>query len=239
MKQWAKHLFTGNYNILLILLLFLFLFRPYEYGEAYRSLWKTFLTITLIVAIFNCHHTHRVKVFISILAVPVLILTWFNLFYQTLGSYILTSIFTSFFLLICLTSIIYDVVLQPRVNLETLRGLICAYFLIAFLFAYIYFFLEALSPGTMLIHSRQVDLASHHHFFSDMLYFSFVTLLTVGFGDIVPAKEWGETATVIEGIFGQFYMAILVARIISVYAFMSGKKFVKTMVKPHNHPKRK
>lgn len=235
MKHWLKTLFLGNYNILLFFLFLLFLFRPYDYGEAYRSSWKTFLTITLIVAIFNCHHSHRVKVFISILAVPVLILTWFNLFYQTLGSYVLTSIFTSFFMLICAGSIIHDVILQSRVNLETLRGLICAYFLVAFLFAYVYFFLEYLSPGTMQINSHPVSLMEQqHHFFSDMLYFSFVTLLTIGYGDIVPIKEWGETAAVVEGIIGQFYIAILVARIVSVYAFMSGKQYVKTMIKHHD-----
>ena len=233
MKNWVKHLFTGNYNILLFFLFFLFIFRPYEYGEAYRGIWKTFLTITLIVAIFNCHHSHRIKVFISILAVPVLILTWVNLFYQTLGNYVLTSIFTSFFMLICAGSIIQDVILQARVNIETLRGLICAYFLVAFLFAYIYFFIEYLSPGTMQIGAHTVDLESHPHFFSDMLYFSFVTLLTIGYGDIVPIKEWGESTAVIEGIIGQFYIAILVARIISVYSFLSGKQYVKAMVKPH------
>ena len=239
MKHWVKHLFTGNYNILLIFLFILFLFRPYEYGEAYRSLWKTFLTITLIVAIFNCHHTHRVKVLISILAVPVLILTWVNLLYPSMESYVITSILTSLFMFICTASIIYDVVLQPKVNLETFRGLVCAYFLIAFLFAYIYFFLEVLSPGTMLIQSHKADVIDHHHFFSEMLYFSFIALLTIGFGDIVPVKQWGESATVLEGLVGQFFMAILVARIITVYSFMSGKNLVKTMIKHHDQSRKK
>lgn len=90
----------------------------------------------------------------------------------------------------------------------------------------------------MLINGEHAKLMHHHHFFSNMLYFSFVTLLTMGYGDIVPTKQWGETVAVLEAIIGQFYIAILVARIISVYSFMSGKKFIKTMAKRHKHPKK-
>lgn len=231
MKKWLKHLFTGNYNILLFFLFILFIFRPYNYGEAYQGIWKTFLTITLIVAIFNCHHGHKIKIFISILAIPPLIMTWVNLAHQSLDSYVLAAIFTSLFMLVCAGSIIHDVLVHPKVNLETLRGLICAYFLMAFLFAYVYFFLEYLSPGTMQIDSHTVPLKDHPHFFSDMLYFSFVTLLTIGYGDIVPIKEWGETAAVVEGIIGQFYIAILVARIVSIYTFVSEKHLMKQLLK--------
>lgn len=232
MKSWLVHFYTGHYNFLLMFLFLLFLCRPYDYGELYAGIWKMSLTLTLIVAIFNCNHSFSTKVVTSILAVPVLILTWINLAYQTLGTYILTSIFISIFMLVCAISIIRDVLMRPKVTLETLRGLICAYFLMAFLFAYIYFFLEYLSPGTMKVEPA-MHLQDRPHFFSDMLYFSFVTLLTIGYGDIVPLKEWGETTAVVEGIIGQFYIAILVARIVSVYAHMTGKQLMKTITKEH------
>jgi hypothetical protein len=51
-----------------------------------------------------------------------------------------------------------------------------------------------------------------------MLYFSFVTLLTIGYGDIIPVNDIAQTAVVFEGMIGQFYVAILVARLVSLYS---------------------
>ncbi len=64
-----------------------------------------------------------------------------------------------------------------------------------------------------------------------MLYFSFVTLLTIGYGDITAVKDTAQTAVIMEGIIGQFYIAILVARIVSIYSFFSDKKLIRTFEK--------
>lgn len=231
MFKWFSRFFTGNYNILLILLFFLFIFRPYNYSELYTGTWKSLLTITLIIAIFNCSHRRVTKITISVLAIPVLILSWLNLINQTVETFVGTALVTAIFMIICAGSILYDVLLKTRVNLETLRGVICAYFLVAFIFAYIYLLLEYLNPGTMQIRSEIMPLYPHTKYFSTMLYFSFITLLTIGYGDITAVKEIGQTAVVIEGIIGQFYIAILVARIVAVYAFMYDKRLVKEIEK--------
>jgi hypothetical protein len=51
----------------------------------------------------------------------------------------------------------------------------------------------------------------------DVLYFSFSTLTTTGFGDIVPLTAAARTAATLEGIFGQLFLAILIARLVGVY----------------------
>lgn len=230
---------TGNYNILLFLLFLLFIFRPYTDDFFYTGIWKSILMVTLIVAIFNCSHRKNVKIAISILAIPILIFSWINLFYQTKISFITVASLTPLFMIICVASILYDVVLKARVTMETLRGVICAYFLAAFIFGYIYLLLEYLSPGTFLIRTETLPIYPHPRYFSDMLYFSFITLLTIGYGDVIAAKEWGQTAAVMEGLLGQFYIAILVARIVAVYSFLQDKRFLKAIEKDiekeHDH----
>ena len=72
-----------------------------------------------------------------------------------------------------------------------------------------------------------------------MLYFSFITLLTIGYGDIVAIKDVGQTATVIEGIIGQFYVAILVARLVAVYSFYSDKRLIRAIEKGVNDKKKR
>ena len=113
-----------------------------------------------------------------------------------------------------------------------MRGIICAFFMAAFAFGYLYFLIELLTPGSFHLSNKEaLTTASLTDYFSQMLYFSFVSVLAVGFGDITPVKDVAQTAVVIEAIFGQFYVAILVARLVSIYAFHSDKKMIKTLEK--------
>ncbi|HEY4255275.1 MAG TPA: potassium channel family protein, partial [Chlamydiales bacterium] len=98
---------------------------------------------------------------------------------------------------------------------------------IAFLFAYVYYLIEFLVPETFHLANSSLSVFSYALYISQMLYFSFVTLLTIGYGDIVAAKGAGQTAAVLEGIIGQFYVAILVARLVSVYTFYGDKKILR------------
>jgi hypothetical protein len=52
-------------------------------------------------------------------------------------------------------------------------------------------------------------------------YFSFVTLSTVGFGDVTPVSKLARTLAVMEAVTGTFYMAILIARLVAMYATAS------------------
>lgn len=227
----AKEYLTGKYTVLLSFLLLLFIFRPYKTATIYPGIWKAVLTFALLLAIFDVHHRKFVKISASILAAPALIFSWILLFHPTKYVQFGISFFTALFLFICTSSIIYDVLLRARVTIETLRGVICAYFLVAFLFTYIYLVIEYFIPGSFMIDGIVVSELPSVRLYSDLLYFSFVTLLTIGYGDIIAIREVGQTIAVLEGIVGQFYIAILVARIVSVYSFYSDKRLVKEIEK--------
>lgn len=195
----------------------------------YIAIWKLFLAGTILSSIFNCHHKRIVKWIAAFLAVPSVVLSWLNLAHPSEPVFIANAVLTILFMFVCVTSILYDVVLRAHVTLETLRGVICAYFMVAFAFAYVYFLLEFLVPGTFMFAQADISVFSYTRFISEMLYFSFVTLLTIGYGDIVAIKDVGQTATVLEGIIGQFYVAILVARLVSVYSFYSDKRLIRAL----------
>ena len=231
LKFAYKNFISGNYNLLLIFLVLIFIFRPFAPSEFYLGIWKMFLTGTLMAAIFNCEHTSWIKHFVSYLAVPSVILTWLDLFFPHELIVVSFAFFTILFISVCTASILYDVVFRARVSAETLRGVVCAYFLVAFMFSYIYFLIEYISPGSFTIHDIKVPIFPHNYYLSQMLYFSFITLLTIGFGDIVAVKDMAQTACVLEGIIGQFYIAILVSRLVAIYASKSEKKIVETVEK--------
>jgi len=59
--------------------------------------------------------------------------------------------------------------------------------------------------------------------FTDLLYFSFSTLTTTGFGDIVPLARVAKMASIVESIIGQLFLAILIARLVGIYPVPPGE----------------
>lgn len=223
--------FSGYYSVLLIFLFLLFILRPYDRGVLYLAIWKGCLTIVLFSSIFNCKHHRHVQIFAMIFGIPSLLLPWIDLFDANDKILVMNALFSTIFIGFIAASILYDVILKARVTMETLRGVICAYFMIAFAFAYLYYAIEFFVPGSFHFAGRAVSIHDFMHFLSEMMYFSFTTLLTIGYGDIVAVFDTGQTAAIIEGIIGQFYIAILVARLVSVYSFYSDKRLIKNIEK--------
>jgi hypothetical protein len=214
----------GYYSYLLILFFLVFAFRPYNSSFTYIAWWKALANITFLASIFNVKHHRGVKVFSFILAVPTLAMSWVELLYPTDTNIIIFTTLAIAFMAIAATSTIYDVILRARVTLETLRGVVCAYFIVAFTFAYIYLLIEFLIPGSFHLIEHDTSFLAYSRNLSQFIYFSFITLLTIGFGDISPLMDVSQTFTVLEGIIGQFYIAILVSRIVAVYSLKTIQK---------------
>ncbi len=223
----------GNYNILMMSLIVLYILRPYDYGGMYNSFWKLALVGSILFAIFKAHHSPFVRIAALLLAIPSVFFSWTLSLDPTKAiSFGITSS-TALFLTLAAISILKDVILKARVTLETLRGVVCVYFLFAFLFAYLFLLIELLDPGSILIRGEIVPVFPNETlYFCEMLYFSFGTILTIGFGDIVATKNLSQTAAVIEGILGQLYIVMLVGRLVSVYSFSSDRK----LQEPHRPP---
>lgn len=215
---------SGYYNLLLTFLILLFIFRPYDESLLYLAVWKFFLIGVFLSVVFSHKHHYTIKTIAVMLAIPSVLLSWINLLYNMDIAFIGNVVSTTLFMILCTGSIIRNVLIRARVTLETLKGVICAYFMVAFAFAYIYYLIEYLFPGSFHFIHPPSSVFAYTHNLSEMLYFSFTTLLTIGYGDITAIKPIGQTAAVIQGIIGQFYIAILVARLVAVYSLYPDKR---------------
>jgi voltage-gated potassium channel len=231
LRHFFHTLTSGYYTYLLFFLCLLFAMRPYDEGLVYLIFWKFFITFTFLSAIFNCKHHRHVRITAFILAFPTLLFGWYELFYPSNTLFVITLSLAIVFMALCTISSLYDVIKRAKVTLETLRGIVCAYFMIAFVFAYVYYLIEYLFPGSFHLLARDSAFVTYSRDLSQLMYFSFVTLLTIGFGDITPLLDISQTAVVLEGIIGQFYIAILVARIVSVYSLSSDKRLINQLEK--------
>jgi len=101
--------------------------------------------------------------------------------------------------------------MQSRaVNAEHLYAALSAYLLAGIFLGLLYWVLQQVWPSTFVTATGEFSRTS-------AVYFSFVTLATLGYGDIVPRSDLARGLAVVEGIGGQLFLAVLVARLVSSY----------------------
>ena len=99
---------------------------------------------------------------------------------------------------------------HPRVTAETIFGAVCTYVLIGLLFAFLYLAVSDLRDGPFFVQPGP-------HAESEYLYFSFVALTTLGFGDLSPSVGLPQALTVFEALVGSIFLVVLVARLVTLW----------------------
>lgn len=99
---------------------------------------------------------------------------------------------------------------RHRVNHDVIFAAISAYLLLGIAWAHVYDLLEMAMPGSFK--GLNTDLVK-----DDLFYYSFVTLCTLGYGDIVPLTRPARALTIVEAVIGQLYIAVLIARLMGSY----------------------
>lgn len=100
------------------------------------------------------------------------------------------------------------------VTLGLILGAINVYLMSAIGFANVYALIEQLQPGSFTGLDGFVTEAGSTIYF---MYFSFVTLTTLGFGDVSPLTSYAMTVTYLQAVFGQLYLVVLVSRLVGMY----------------------
>jgi voltage-gated potassium channel len=96
------------------------------------------------------------------------------------------------------------------VDAEHLYAALSAYLLAGVFFGLFYWVLEQIRPGTFAAVGDFSRMSA--------IYFSFITLATLGYGDIVPRSDVARGLAILEGVGGQLFLAVMVARLVSLYA---------------------
>lgn len=99
-----------------------------------------------------------------------------------------------------------------RVDINVVCGGIVIYLLLGIVWAMSYRVLEELAPGSLSLTTSNGPPP-----WSELLYYSYTTLTTLGYGDIVPLRSFARIWATMEAIAGVLYLAVLIARIVSLY----------------------
>ena len=116
------------------------------------------------------------------------------------------------FLVLTILVILRHVLRSAVVGPDMILGAVCAYLLLGFAFNQVYSFVEAIQPGSF---AGAIGMQQ------DGGYFSLVTLSTLGYGDRVPARPLARSIAAVEAVVGQFYIAVIVARLVAMQVIHS------------------
>jgi hypothetical protein len=174
------------------------------------------MTLVLLVAVLSIAGRWRALVGI-VLVTPAVIGEWLNYWWpeETL-IYVVTRAAGLLFIGFVVVELLRFIVYAPRVDAEVLCAAVAGFLLSGLAWSLAYNLLDRLDPNSFVFNLSSKSGDSMNGFTS--LYFSFITLSTVGYGDIVPASEVARMLAMVEAMFGMFYMAMLIARLVSLYS---------------------
>ena len=209
---------------LLICLVSLIVIVPFlqEFSPA-RPVVRIFSTAVLILSVYSFVNKKRVLVIASLLGAPAFIFNWISYSFQTSTVLLIKDVFNAAFCAYIVVAILSEIFRKKTITLNMIYGSICVYLLIGLAWAYVYAVLENIHPGSFSfpLHYFQAhpSLSESQSQSSLLFYYSYVTLSTLGYGDITPVTHPAQSIAVLEAITGQFYLAVLVARLVGIHIY--------------------
>ena len=204
--------YSGRYSLLLLALIMLFILRPFLEGFFKVSfILDLFLSFVLFSGVFAvCQN--KLHLIISTVIASLSFGVWWRLYFTVNPALeFLSAIMGIIFFFHIAITIFVDIFRKKEATINVILGAMCAYFMIGFGWGFIYRLVELITPGSFQI------ATVNEITFSDYSYYSFVTLTTLGYGDITPLTHVTQMLSVFEAAIGQFYLAVLIAGLVGKY----------------------
>jgi hypothetical protein len=209
----TKFLYSKFNHLLITLLLLILIFPYWQQLSSIFSLPTLFFLISVVMALrIVSFKPKRYAFFVSIAVFAYglnLINNWRLITERPLPALeVLTALIYVVFLFTAVCSLIKKVFKARKVTADTIAGGISIYLLIGILWTIIYRIFYYFDTSAFLVSDGSVP---------NFLFYSFVTLTTLGYGDITPAKIMVQNLSILEAVAGQMFLAILIARIVGLY----------------------
>jgi hypothetical protein len=201
-----------SYGALLALLLANFFLLELIDDARWGALGSTLLAaLALVVAISDPDTGHTVNKRQAVTIVLCVLLAPIVLFVNSRSIIGLTYLLPVALLVTATLPVTLSRVLHhKRVTHETVLGALCSYVLVGLLFAFVFLACDAVRDAAFFAQPGA-------HVQSEYVYFSFVTLTTLGFGDLSPAVGLPQALTAAEALLGQVFLVTLVARLVTLW----------------------
>lgn len=228
--EWR--LFQNRFVVLLAVLALLLITPPIldAIGLTRRPIWVRAIIVilfsgTLLAALFAVSRGRVTQIIGILLAAPAIILLGMNALLERDGFIIPSYIFAIVFLGYTVCVLVNYLFAASRVTVNAICASISTYLLLGVLGAIAYSLVDILEPGSFAFAMTDAGgqgvmrFGGEWSFYS--IYYSFVTLTTLGVGDITPVSPIAKMLSVLEAVMGQLYLAVLVARLVALHVTQS------------------
>jgi len=202
---------------LLIALALFFIWAPFvEEIKGGDLIVSGLFSLVLLAGVLAVADRKRTLVIALVLAIPGVSGRWINHFHPDL---VHPSVFlTAALILIAfvVANLLRFVLRAPSVNAEVLCASISAYLMLGLMWTLAYWLVDQLTPGGAFSFNTNAGTRSMNGFTG--FYFSFITLSTVGYGDITPVSRIARWLAAMEAMTGLLYVAVLIARLVALYS---------------------
>jgi hypothetical protein len=209
----------GRFMKLLVLLLGMLVLSPlFEEFFKVRILGELFFTAIFIYASYSFSRSKALVAAGVSLAVPAIASFWLKPFFTGQWVEISGGLCGMAFIALIIAAILRNIFLQQNVSADLIAGAIVAYLLMAVMWSLLYNVLEAAHPGSFKFPEGTIQLRGEMS-----VYFSLVTITTVGYGDITPVTRVARAFANLEAVVGQLYLVILVSWLVGMYVSARSK----------------
>ena len=202
---------------LLIALALLFISSPFvedlPHGEVIEAVLLTLVMVSAVVAVGG---RGRTLVVALLLVAPALASRWLNHLRPDLISPLFHIVTAIAFFVFVVANLLRFILRAPRVDANVLCAGLSGYLLLGLLWAPAYLLVARVNPGAFVLSAGSDAGAAMDGFHA--FYFSFITLCTVGYGDVTPVSKVARMLAVGEAVAGLFYVAVLISRLVAVYS---------------------
>jgi len=209
----------GRFRFLFISIILMMVLRPIMGGVGRLAILTDILfAAVLISGLWAVSQKRGVFLVALLIAIPALVLGWVAHFAELPFLWILSRFFLAIFFCVTLVSLLSHIRRAKEVTADLIMGAASTYFLMGLFWAFIFFFIETVSPGSFRLEGSGADMESQ------LIYYSFVTLTTVGYGDITAASMIARSYSVLETVTGQLYLTVLVAGLVGLHISQSTER---------------
>lgn len=215
----------SRFQVLLGILITFFAILPFLGQLIFTDLVGTVILVVAVSAVIDRRNYLVVYALVAALTIAAI---WYAHWFPSTSIVVIANLLDLLFLALVVGAILGHVFRSRRVTRETLAGAVSAYLLIGVMWADVFSVLQTVVPGSFSTSATDIALqpgiASPRNQVAQFAYFSFVTLSTLGYGDITPLTRPARGLAALEAIFGQLYLAILVARLVSLQVAPENKE---------------
>lgn len=209
-----------TYLGLLNFLVFFFIVAPWFSKGAYaRIALDLSLLSLLILSVYICSHKKNYLLVALLLASPALL----RLFFPTTEVDEITLTCNALFLAFVIGVLLHLLLTTSYVTTDVIYAALAVYFLIGVFYGLIFTLIECFFPGSFSLPQAPGSETFYTAYGQELIYFSFVTFTTTGYGDIIPLLLPAKFLSVLEAITGQIYLAVMIARLIGMHTSQLGR----------------